>query len=117
MNLLIFFAFPFATIILAIVLEKIIENPVLVSLTFFAIYLILAFSIFTIEFLVAAIIYGIIAFIVAKIYELCKRFFRKKVEINCNIETVNNNIENVNNNITNIRRNGTKFCRRCNRIS
>ena len=41
MNLLIFFAIPFATILLAIVFQKVLKCPILVSITFFAIYLII----------------------------------------------------------------------------
>ena len=43
-NLLLFFALPVATIILAIVFQKILRNPILTAATFFAIYLIVAFS-------------------------------------------------------------------------
>ncbi len=86
MNLLIFFAIPFATILLAIVLEKILDNPILVAITFFGIYLIIAFALFAFEVitdlataLIAIIIYTIIAFITAYIVRLikciCDRFF------------------------------------------
>ena len=43
MNLFIFFALPLATILLAIVLQKILRSPILVAITAFAIYLIIAF--------------------------------------------------------------------------
>ncbi len=86
MNLLIFFAIPFATILLAIVLEKILDNPILVAITFFGIYLIIAFALFAFGVitdlataLIAIIIYTIIAFITAYIVRLirciCDRFF------------------------------------------
>ena len=70
MNLFIFFALPLATILLAIVLQKILRSPILVAITFFAIYLIVAFAAFSdtlAEALVAAIIYSIIAYITAYI--------------------------------------------------
>ena len=70
MNLFIFFALPFATILLSIVLQKILKSPILVASTFFAIYLIVAFSAFSdtlAEALIAAIIYTIIAYITAYI--------------------------------------------------
>ena len=70
MNLFIFFALPLATILLAIVLQKILRSPILVAITFFAIYLIVAFAAFSdtlVEALVAAIIYSIIAYITAYI--------------------------------------------------
>lgn len=86
-SLLIFFVLPLATIIFAIVLEKIICNPVLVSLLVFAIYLIIAFlvsSTGTLAILIIlAIIYAIIAFITAWITRLIKR-------IKCCLNTLNN---------------------------
>ena len=68
--LFIFFVLPVVTIILAIVLQKLLRSPILVALTFFAIYLIIAFTVFIEDlaiFLIAAIIYTIIAFIAAYI--------------------------------------------------
>ena len=68
MNLLIYFALPLATILLAIVLQKILRSPILVSITFFAIYLIVAFAAFSDDLapaLVATIIYSLLAFITA----------------------------------------------------
>ena len=46
MILLIFFALPLATILLAIVLEKVLHCPILVGITFFAVYLIILFTLF-----------------------------------------------------------------------
>ena len=72
MNLLIFFAIPFATILLAIVFQKVLKCPILVSITFFAIYLIVVFSLAEADViqnlanaLVAVIVYSVIAFITA----------------------------------------------------
>lgn len=82
MNLLIFFAIPLATILLAIVLEKVLRCPILVAITFFAVYLIVVFALFAAgvitstnlaEFLIAIIIYTIIAFVTALIVELIRR--------------------------------------------
>lgn len=72
--LLLFFALPIATIILAIVLEKVLRCPILTAATFFAIYLIVAFSVFDASFLVFVIAYTILAFIAALIAEF---FFRR----------------------------------------
>ena len=73
MDLLLFFALPIATIILAVVFQKILKCPFLVAATFFAIYLILAFTAFDESFLVNAIVYTILAFITASIVQLiCK---------------------------------------------
>lgn len=64
-NLLLLFALPVATIVLAIVLQKILNNPLLVAATFFAIYLVVAFSAFDSSFLVYTIAYTILAYITA----------------------------------------------------
>lgn len=60
-NLLIFFAIPVATIILAIVFQKILQSPLLVAATFFAIFLIVTFAAFDESFLVFAILYTLLA--------------------------------------------------------
>ncbi len=73
MDLLLFFALPIATIILAVVFQKILKCPLLVAATFFAIYLILAFSAFDESFLVNAIVYTILAFIVASVVQFICR--------------------------------------------
>ena len=84
-NLLLFFAFPIATIILSIVAQKVLKNTILTTLTFFAIYLVLTFSAFDINFLIYAIAYTILAYITATIVE----FIIRRME---------NNNENGNNN-------------------
>ena len=66
--LLVFFALPLATIILAAIFETFINCPIKVAGIAFAIYLIVAFALGgTIELVVAAIIYTIIALITALI--------------------------------------------------
>lgn len=67
-TLLIFFAIPVATIILAIVLQKILDCPVLVAATFFAIFLVITFAAFDECFLVLAILYTLLALITALIF-------------------------------------------------
>ena len=64
-TLLIFFALPVATVILSIVLQKILKNPLLVAATFFAIYLIVAFAFSDSSFLVLTILYTILAYLTA----------------------------------------------------
>ncbi len=64
-TLLIFFAIPVATIILAVVLQKILQSPLLVAATFFAIFLIITFAAFDESFLVFAILYTLLALITA----------------------------------------------------
>lgn len=67
-TLLVFFALPVATIILAIVLQKILKCPLLVGATFFAIYLIVAFIISPSgTLLILAILYSFLAYITAVI--------------------------------------------------
>ena len=64
-NLLIFFAFPVATIILAAVLQTILRCPIAVAATFFAVFLVITFAFFDANFLIATIVYTILAFISA----------------------------------------------------
>ena len=80
MNLFIFFALPLATVLLAIVLQRILRSPILVAITAFAIYLIVAFAAFSTtlaEALVAVIIYTIIAFVTAYIVQLICELIRE----------------------------------------
>ena len=85
MNILFLVIIPIATILISIVLQKILKKPVLVAILAFAIFLILAYTVFTPEFLLNAIIYAIIAFITAAIFKLICYLRRR---INCNIFTV-----------------------------
>ena len=66
-TLLLFFAIPVATIILSIVLQKLLQSPILVAATFFAIFLILTFAVFDESFLVFAILYTLLALVTALI--------------------------------------------------
>ena len=112
MNLFIFFALPLATILLAIVFQKILRSPILVAITFFAIYLIVAFVEFSdtlAEAIIAAIIYTIIAYITAYIVMIICRFRRRfchcrreEAENNrrCGCGNNNDNNENAENNLT-----------------
>lgn len=108
--LFIFFALPIATIMLAIVLQKVLKCPILVAITFFAIYLIasfVAFSDFLGEALIATIIYTILAFLSAYITRLIGILMNrlensdirtdcKKDKCSCNLSNNNNNNENTN---------------------
>ncbi len=72
-NILLFFALPIATIILAIVLQKLLKCPILVAGTFFAVYLIVTYTAFGTNFLIFAIAYTILAYITAVISKcICK---------------------------------------------
>lgn len=88
MNLLIFFAVVFATIILAIVLERIIHCPILVGFTFFAIFLVVAAVLNNITLVIVAIGLGILAFIVAFLDCTFRRsgFFRNNNCLTCDCD-------------------------------
>ena len=86
-NLLLFFALPIATIILASVLETIICSPIRVASVFFAIYLIVTFSVFDETFLIFAIVYTILAYISAVI----TRFILRILHCRRNQNNDNNN--------------------------
>ena len=102
--LFIFFALPIATILLAIVLQKILKCPILVAITFFAVYLIIsfvAFSDFLGEALIATIIYTILAFLTAYITRLIGilicRLENSNINTNCRNENCSCNLNNNNN--------------------
>jgi len=73
--LLIFFALPIATILISIILERMAKSPILVSSFVFAVFLIVTFTEFNINFLIATIVYTIIAFLTAWITRLISFFF------------------------------------------
>lgn len=92
-TLLLFFALPIATIILAIAAQKILKCPFLVAGVFFAIYLIVAFTAFDASFLVYAVVYTIIAFITAVLTEIITNFIEdNRNDCGCG----RNNVSNVN---------------------
>ena len=89
MDLLLFFALPIATIILAIVWQRIIKSPILVALTAFAIFLIVTFAVFDSDFLIFAIVYTILAYIAAWISKLiCKILERDCIIQNLTAENI-----------------------------
>lgn len=75
-TLLLFFALPVATILLSVVLQKILNSPILVAITAFAIYLIVTFAVFDEAFLVFAIVYTILAYITAVLTNYICRLIR-----------------------------------------
>ena len=93
-NLLIFFALPIATILLAIVLQKVLRSPILVGITFFAIYLIVTFAAFDANFLVVAIALTILAFITAVIVNTICRILERLEQCEGDNDNNNNNFEN-----------------------
>lgn len=105
-TLLIFFALPIATIILASVLETILNNPFAVAAVAFAIYLIVTFAAFDETFLIATIVYTILALISA----LITRAVRNSIadndndSNNCSLNTLENTNSLTNNCRCNCRR-------------
>jgi len=97
MDLLLFFALPIATIILAVVFQKIIRCPILVAATAFAIYLIVTFAAFDSSFLIFAIVYTILAYLAAVITKfVCNFIGRNCFFKNINAENINTNTLNAN---------------------
>ena len=101
-NLLLFFAFPVATIIFAIALQKILRSPFLVAAVVFAAFLIATFTAFDESFLVFAILYSVIALITALLVRFICCIIRNSnnpcINANagesddmCEIQDVNNN--------------------------
>ena len=76
-NLLIFFALPLATIIIAVVLERIWNNYILVTLFTFAVYLIVAFAVGDSILLVLVIAYTFLAFIAAFVSMVFRKISKK----------------------------------------
>jgi len=98
-TLLIFFAFPIAVIIISAILEKLLKNPIAVAAFIFAIFLIVTFAAFDETFLIATLVYTIIAFITAVIVHFLKRNCPNEANV-CEIlaSTVQNNCANNGNN-------------------
>lgn len=88
-NILLFFALPVATIILSIVLQKILKCPILVAATFFAIYLIVTYAVFGSDFLIFAIAYSILSYIIAVIVNIIKRLI-EQIGRYCRMQNCNN---------------------------
>ena len=88
MTLLIIFAVIFATIIFAIVLERIIHCPILVGFAFFAAFLIVAAIFDSVALVIVAIALGILAFIVAFLDCIFRRsrFFRNNKCLTCDCD-------------------------------
>lgn len=99
-NLLLFFALPVATIILSIVVQKILRNELLTTATFFAIYLIVTFAAFDVNFLIYAIAYTILAYITALFTELILKRLEDNIENNVS-ECMCSNNRNIENNLIN----------------
>ncbi len=105
--LLLLFALPIATIIIASVLEPIFKNPIAVAALTFAIYLIVTFAVFEANFLIFVILYTILAFISAAVTRAIINL------INDNDEDETSNCNNNTNNVNNTSCNCNCNCGRC----
>lgn len=112
-NLLIFFAIPVATIILSIIFETLIRNPLKVGGIAFSIFLIVAFALGgSAELIVAALIYTILSFLFAFLTKLFCMRSRFPV---CNQSNIYGDINLANNNLQNsieYENSFDRFCRR-----
>ena len=82
--LLIIFAIPLAVIIFSVVLQKILKCPILVASVIFAILVLVTFIIGDLRFLVLAIIYTILAFIVAFLTMIiCRLLDNQREKLGC----------------------------------
>ena len=92
MDALLFFALPIATILLAIVWQKVVKCPILVALTAFAIFLIVTFAVFDSDFLIFAIVYTILAYIAAWLAKIiCRIIGTNGVIRNITAENISTN--------------------------
>ena len=79
--ILIFVVLPLATIIFSIALQRLLKCPVLVATIVFAVFLILAYTVFGTGFIIAAIVYAILAFITAFLVCIICRIIRRLREL------------------------------------
>lgn len=98
-SLLIFFALPVATIILAVVLERVWGCYKLVTAFIFAIYLIIVFALFDASYLVYALIYTFLAFVASYLSMVIQR--------------LNQRLDNIENRNCCRRQNGCRCANRC----
>lgn len=108
MDILFYVIFPLATILIAIVLQRILKSPTLVALLVFAIFLIVAFTAYTSDFLINAIIYAILAFITASITKLifC---FKNKIKCACSERDLDEDLDGLQNSINSLENNIEKL--------
>lgn len=97
-NLLIFFAFPIAVIIVSVILQKQLNNPLLVASLVFAIFLIVTFTAFDEAFLIATLSYAILSLITAFITKIVCRNQENNNEICNSLNSVLNGNCSENNN-------------------
>ena len=97
-TLLIFFAFPIAVIIVSIILQKILDNPIAVAAAIFAFFIVITFAFFDETFLIATLAYTILSFLTAF---LVSRLCDENNNNNCLCNTIADILQNNNNNNNN----------------
>ena len=100
-TLLIFFAFPIAVIIISVVLQKLLRNPIAVAALIFATFLIVTFAAFDETFLIATLVYTLLALITALIVKfICESNNNNNIceLLNCILR--NNNLSDLLNNVS-----------------
>lgn len=95
-SLLLFFAFPIATIILSITAQKLIKSPILVASVFWAIYVIVAFAAFDAVFLIYGTVYSVFAYITAYMTQMLLDYLKEKKEAQTQSVNAINHIVNTN---------------------
>lgn len=97
-QILIFVVLPLATIIFSIALQRLFKCPILVAAIVFAIFLILTYTVFGIDFIIFAILFAVLAFITAFLSNLFCRIIRRLQNLegrnsDCNCDIENNEEE------------------------
>ena len=112
-TILFLFIFPIVTIIFSIALQKLFCNPPLVSAIIFSIFLIVTFTVYGVEFLIATVIYALIAFVTAYIVSVFCKIANRTIEINF-IDDSGQENEKCDDNIIDANRCNIATCRTCN---
>lgn len=102
--LLLLFALPVATIIIASILETLLNSPIKVAALAFAIYLIVAFAVFDASFLIFVIGYTALALVTAVITRIIINFINDDDDdegCGCGCNMVNSDISAQNTNVAN----------------
>ncbi len=120
-DLLMFFAIPFAVVVISIVLEKLIKCPYLVAAIIFSIFLVIGIATSNTTLLIAGVVYMVISFVAAYLtMVICKILKNNRYNISSVLNTNNlngtqvfdtNNVFTTNENLNNTR-NRRPFCNR-----
>ena len=99
-TILLFVAIPILVIVVSVILEKLLNNPLLISALVFAVFLVITFAIGDTTLLIAAFAYALLALLTAlAVRAICylRRILGEETQENNNIcNTLAENIENNN---------------------